>query len=98
MADVEATPELVTKLKSGHMLQIEAVNLAGNTVTFPLPLDDASGNSFQKANEGPAGRGSGAGARAARAHFRQKARKGTGRPRSQGPRPRCPERGRDAHC
>ena len=56
MADVEATPELVTKLKSGHMLQIEAVNLAGNTVTFPLPLDDASGNSFQKANEGPAGR------------------------------------------
>jgi invasion protein IalB len=56
MADVEATPELVTKLKSGHMLQIEAVNLAGNTVTFPLPLDDASGNSFQKANEEPAGR------------------------------------------
>jgi invasion protein IalB len=56
MADVEATPELVTKLKSGHMLQIKAVNLAGNTVTFPLPLDDASGNSFQTANDGPAGR------------------------------------------
>jgi invasion protein IalB len=53
MADVEATPELVTKLKSGHMLQIEAVNLAGNTVTFPLPLDDASGDSFQKSNDGP---------------------------------------------
>jgi invasion protein IalB len=53
MADYEATPELVTKLKKGQMLQIQAINLAANAITFPLPLADTSGNSFQKANDGP---------------------------------------------
>src|SRR5499427_5939464 len=53
MADYEATPELVTKLKKGQMLQIQAINLAAAAITFPLPLADTSGNSFQKANEGP---------------------------------------------
>jgi len=53
MADYEATPELVTKLKKGQMLQIQAINLAAAAITFPLPLADNSGNSFQKANEGP---------------------------------------------
>jgi invasion protein IalB len=53
MADYEATPEFVTKLKKGQMLQIQAINLAANTITFPLPLTDTSGNSFLKANEGP---------------------------------------------
>jgi invasion protein IalB len=53
MADYEATPELVTKLKKGQMLQIQAINLAAAAITFPLPLTDTSGNSFQKANEGP---------------------------------------------
>jgi invasion protein IalB len=53
MADYEATPELVTKLKKGQMLQIQAINLAAAAITFPLPLSDNSGNSFQKANEGP---------------------------------------------
>ena len=53
MADYEATPELVDKLKKGQMLQIQAINLAAAAITFPLPLADNSGNSFQKANEGP---------------------------------------------
>jgi invasion protein IalB len=53
MADYEATPELVSKLKKGQMLQIQAINLAANAITFPLPLADTSGNSFQKANDGP---------------------------------------------
>jgi invasion protein IalB len=53
MADYEATPELVTKLKKGQMLQIQAINLAAAAITFPLPLADTSGNSFMKANEGP---------------------------------------------
>jgi invasion protein IalB len=53
MADYEATPELVGKLKKGQMLQIQAINLAAAAITFPLPLADNSGNSFLKANEGP---------------------------------------------
>jgi invasion protein IalB len=53
MADYEATPDLVTKLKKGQMLQIQAINLAASAITFPLPLTDTSGNSFLKANEGP---------------------------------------------
>jgi invasion protein IalB len=54
ISDYEATPELVGKLKKGEMLQIQAINLAAATITFPMPLSDNSGNSFQKANEGPA--------------------------------------------
>lgn len=53
MADYEATPELVGKLKKGQMLMIQAINLAAAAISFPLPLADNSGNSFQKANEGP---------------------------------------------
>jgi invasion protein IalB len=53
MADYEATPELVGKLKKGQMLVIQAINLAATAISFPLPLADNSGNSFQKANEGP---------------------------------------------
>jgi invasion protein IalB len=53
MADYEATPDLVAKLKKGQMLQIQAINLAANAITFPLPLADEKGNSFQKANDGP---------------------------------------------
>ncbi|HKD29938.1 MAG TPA: invasion associated locus B family protein [Xanthobacteraceae bacterium] len=53
MADFEATAELVAKLKSGHTLMVEAVNMAGNAFGFQVPLIDASGNSFVKANEGP---------------------------------------------
>jgi invasion protein IalB len=48
MADYEATPELIGKLKHGQMLTIQAINLAGAAISFPLPLVD-----FAKANEGP---------------------------------------------
>jgi invasion protein IalB len=53
MADYEATPELVGKLKKGQMLRIQAINLAIATISFPMPLADNSGNNFQKAHEGP---------------------------------------------
>ena len=48
MADYEGTPDLIQKLKSGQTLQVQAINLAGNQVNFPLPLAE-----FKKANEGP---------------------------------------------
>jgi invasion protein IalB len=53
MSDFEATPELVTRLKKGQMLHIQAINLANAAIAFPLPLSDNAGNSFQKANDGP---------------------------------------------
>jgi invasion protein IalB len=52
-ADYEATPELVSKLKKGELLQMQATNLAAATISFRLPLVDSSGNSFARANEGP---------------------------------------------
>ena len=48
MADYEAAPDLIGKLKHGQMLTIQAINLAGSAISFPLPLID-----FAKANEGP---------------------------------------------
>jgi invasion protein IalB len=48
MADYEATPDLIGKLKHGQMLTIQAINLAGAMMNFPLPLVD-----FAKVNEGP---------------------------------------------
>ncbi|MFL9825959.1 invasion associated locus B family protein [Rhodoplanes sp. SY1] len=48
MADYEATPDMIAKLKAGQMLTIQAINLAGAAISFPLPLSD-----FKKANEGP---------------------------------------------
>jgi invasion protein IalB len=48
MADYEATPDLIVKLKHGQMLTIQAINLAGAMMNFPMPLVD-----FAKVNEGP---------------------------------------------
>jgi invasion protein IalB len=48
MADYEATADLIGKLKHGQMLTIQAINLAGSAISFPLPLVD-----FAKANDGP---------------------------------------------
>jgi len=53
MADYEANAEMIGKLKKGQMLVIQAINLQAAAISFPLPLTDTSGNSFQKANEGP---------------------------------------------
>jgi len=48
MADFVATPDLIGKFKRGQMLTIQAINLAGSAISFPLPLLD-----FARANEGP---------------------------------------------
>ncbi|HVY56936.1 MAG TPA: invasion associated locus B family protein [Xanthobacteraceae bacterium] len=48
MADYEATADLIGKMKKGQMLTVQAINLAGNPISFPLPLAE-----FAKANEGP---------------------------------------------
>jgi invasion protein IalB len=54
MAEFEGTAELIGKLKKGQTLSLQAINLAGNPFSFPLPLAaDSTGNSFAKANEGP---------------------------------------------
>jgi len=53
MADFDATADLVTKLKKGQVLTVQAVNMGGTPFGFPIPLVDNSGNSFVKSNEGP---------------------------------------------
>jgi invasion protein IalB len=53
IAEFEGTSDLIGKLKKGQTLNLQAVNLAGNPFSFPLPLTDNTGNSFAKANEGP---------------------------------------------
>jgi len=47
MADYDGTPELVGKLKKGKQLQVQAININGQQISFPVPLVE-----FQKANEG----------------------------------------------
>lgn len=49
VADYEATPELIARLKKGQMLHVQAISLAGQQIAVPLPLAG-----FAKANEGPA--------------------------------------------
>lgn len=51
--DYPATPELIARLKKGQMLQIQAISLTSDPVSFPVPLADTTGNSFQKAADGP---------------------------------------------
>jgi invasion protein IalB len=48
MSDYEATPELIAKLKKGQTLSIQAINVSGKPISFPVPLAD-----FAKVNEGP---------------------------------------------
>jgi len=48
MADYEANPDLIGKMKTGQTLTIQAINLAGQPISFPMPLAN-----FKKANEGP---------------------------------------------
>ena len=45
----EATPDLVSKMKKGQMLTIQAMTLNQQVANYPLSLSD-----FAKANEGPA--------------------------------------------
>jgi invasion protein IalB len=48
MADYDGNPDVIARIKKGQSLTIQAINLAGNAISFPLPLTD-----FAKANEGP---------------------------------------------
>jgi invasion protein IalB len=47
MADYEGTPDLITKMKKGQQMVVQAININGTQISFPLPLSD-----FAKANEG----------------------------------------------
>jgi invasion protein IalB len=49
IAQSDATPDLITKLKKGQTLTIQAINLQNQIISFPFALAD-----FAKANEGPA--------------------------------------------
>jgi len=48
MADYEATPDLIGKMKKGQGLAVQAINSTGQPISLVLPLGD-----FAKANEGP---------------------------------------------
>jgi invasion protein IalB len=49
MADYQADEALVNKLKKGHTITVQAINMQGQQVSLPLPLAD-----FAKAHDGPA--------------------------------------------
>jgi invasion protein IalB len=53
LAEFEGTADLIGKLKKGQMLNLQAVDLAGNVFNLPLPLVNNAGNAFAKANQGP---------------------------------------------
>jgi invasion protein IalB len=48
MADYEATPEMIDKLKKGQTITVQAINTQGTAVSLALPLAD-----FAKAYDGP---------------------------------------------
>jgi len=48
MADYEATPDMVGKLKKGQALVVQAINSTGQPISLQLPLGD-----FAKAYDGP---------------------------------------------
>ncbi|MGN6571701.1 MAG: invasion associated locus B family protein [Pseudolabrys sp.] len=48
MADYPATDDLITKMKKGQQITVQAINLQGTAISLPLPLAD-----FAKAYDGP---------------------------------------------
>jgi len=48
MADYDATPDMITKLKSGQSLVVQAINMTAQPMSLVLPLAD-----FAKAYDGP---------------------------------------------
>ncbi len=48
MADYEATPDLIAKMKKGQVLSVQAINQNHQPLTLPVPLAD-----FAKAYDGP---------------------------------------------
>ncbi len=49
MSDYPVTDDMVTKMKKGQMLTVQAINMQGTPISLPLPLTD-----FAKAYDGPA--------------------------------------------
>ncbi len=49
MADYEATPDLIGRMKKGQQITVQAINMNGSPLSLPLPLVD-----FAKAYDGPA--------------------------------------------
>ena len=48
MADYEATPDMIGKMKKGQVLIVQAINSNRQPITLPVPLAD-----FAKAYDGP---------------------------------------------
>jgi invasion protein IalB len=48
MADYEATPDMIAKMKKGQQLYVQAINSTAQPINLPLPLAD-----FGKAYDGP---------------------------------------------
>jgi invasion protein IalB len=48
MADYEASADMVGKMKKGKTLTVQAINMQGQAISLPLPLND-----FAKAYDGP---------------------------------------------
>ncbi|HVV79555.1 MAG TPA: invasion associated locus B family protein [Pseudolabrys sp.] len=48
MADYDATADMVAKMKKGKMITVQAINMQGQAISLPLPLND-----FAKAYDGP---------------------------------------------
>ncbi len=49
MSDYPVTDEMIARMKKGHTLTVQAINMQGTPISLPLPLDD-----FAKAYDGPA--------------------------------------------
>jgi invasion protein IalB len=49
MSDYPVTDDMIDKMKKGHMLTVQAINMQGTPISLPLPLAD-----FAKAYDGPA--------------------------------------------
>jgi invasion protein IalB len=49
MSDYPVTDDMVTKMKKGQMITVQAINMQGTPISLPLPLTD-----FAKAYDGPA--------------------------------------------
>ena len=48
MADYEATADMIGRMKKGQILTVQAINMNGQPISLPLPLND-----FAKAYDGP---------------------------------------------
>jgi invasion protein IalB len=48
MADYQVTDDMITKMKKGQNIVVQAINMQGTPISLPLPLND-----FAKAYDGP---------------------------------------------